>query len=66
MKSEDVDEVRKAIDELSKESGDVVSKLYQSANPDGAQANAESQSANDDEIIVDEKDYAEKKDDDNK
>ncbi len=61
MNADNVDDVRKAIDELSKESGDVVSKLYQTAN---ASANTDSQQAqqdkkDDDEIIVDEKDYKE-------
>ena len=64
MKSDNVDDVRKAIDELSKESGDVVSKLYQTANAtanEGEQASASNENK-DDEIIVDEKDYQEKKD----
>ena len=64
MKSDNVDDVRKAIDELSKESGDVVSKLYQTASAnanEGEQASASNENK-DDEIIVDEKDYQEKKD----
>ena len=59
MKSENVDDVRKAMDELSKESGDVVSKLYASASAEqGEQTNASTEEKkDDDEIIVDEKDY---------
>jgi len=61
MNADNVDDVRKAIDELSKESGDVVSKLYQSANAgEGANAQAQNDNANEDEIIVDEKDYQQK------
>ena len=61
MNADNVDDVRKAIDELSKESGDVVSKLYQSANAgEGANSQAQNDNANEDEIIVDEKDYQQK------
>ena len=61
MNADNVDDVRKAIDELSKESGDVVSKLYQTANAE-TQTQTEQEKKDDDEIIVDEKDYKEKKD----
>ncbi len=58
MKSENVEDVRKAMDDLSKESGDVVSKLYASASQaQGEQAGAGAESQSDEEIIVDEKDY---------
>ena len=61
MNADNVDDVRKAIDELSKESGDVVSKLYQTANVgEGADAQAQNDNAKEDEIIVDEKDYQQK------
>ncbi len=67
MKSDNVDDVRKAIDELSKESGDVVSKLYQtaSANAENKEEQAKDEKKDDDEIIVDEKDYKEEKKDGN-
>ena len=40
LKAENVDDLRKAIDELSKASNDVVSKLYSQAKPEGAEGDA--------------------------
>ena len=62
MNSDNVDDVRKAIDELSKESGDVVSKLYQTASANADSQQAQQEKKDDDEIIVDEKDYKQEND----
>ena len=62
MNSDNVDDVRKAMDELSKESGDVVSKLYQTASANADSQQAQQEKKDDDEIIVDEKDYKQEND----
>ncbi len=62
MNSDNVDDVRKAMDELSKESGDVVSKLYQTASANADSQQAQQEKKDDDEIIVDEKDYKQESD----
>ena len=48
LKAENVDDLRKAIDDLSKASNDVVSKLYSQAKPEGAEGAA----ADGEEIVV--------------
>ena len=56
FETEDVDAIRKAIEELSQSSNEIVTKLYQAAQPTQENANA-----NEDEIIIDDN-----KNDDNK
>ena len=59
MTSEDIDTVKKAIDELTNVSNGIVSKMYQSANPNGANGTTDGSNGNngdngsDPEVVVD-------------
>ena len=59
MASEDIDTVKKAIDELTNVSNGIVSKMYQSANPNGANGTTDGSNDNngdngsDPEVVVD-------------
>ena len=58
FESEDIEVVKKAIDELTNASNGIVSKMYQSANPNGANGTNENNGSNgnngsDPEVVVD-------------
>ena len=56
MASEDIDQVKKAIDELTNVSNGIVSKMYSSANPNGTTDGASGTNGNngsDPEVVVD-------------
>ena len=56
FESNDVETIRKAIDELGKESNEIVTKLYQAATPKTDATNEEKKPENDDEVVVDDGD----------
>ena len=57
FETDDIDTLRKAIDELAKENEGIVTKLYQAAAEKAKAENGEApKSANDDEIIIDDND----------
>ena len=59
MASEDINTIKKAIDELTNVSNGIVSKMYQSANPNGANGTTDGSNGNngdngsDPEVVVD-------------
>ena len=59
MASDDIDTVKKAIDELTNVSNGIVSKMYQSANPNGTNGTTDGNNGNngnndgDPEVVVD-------------
>ena len=57
FETDDIDALRKAIDELAKENEGIVTKLYQAAAEKAKAENGEApKSNNDDEIIIDDND----------
>ena len=62
---DDLEAIKKALEELTKVSNEIISKLYQSANPESAQTNGE-EAKNPDDIEVDANNYKATSDDDNK
>lgn len=53
FESEDVEVLKKAIDELTQVSNGIVSKMYQSANPNGTDPNGTNPNGNNDDTVVD-------------
>ncbi len=68
IETEDVEQVRKALEELSTSSSGIISKLYTEAAKQAKQAEdaAKAENANDDEIIIEDKDKKDKDDKDKK
>ena len=64
IETEDVDQIRKALEELSSSSSGIISNLYQQASKEAKEKEGSSNANNDDEIIIDDKkDKKNKKDD---
>ncbi len=53
FESEDIEVVKKAIDELTNASNGIVSKMYQSANPNGQNSGTDDGNGSDPEVVVD-------------
>ncbi len=53
FESEDVEVLKKAIDDLTQVSNGIVSKMYQSANPNGTDPNGTNPNGNNDDTVVD-------------
>ena len=64
IETDDVEQVRKALEELSTSSSGIISNLYVQASKDAKDKGENNSNANDDEIIIDDK--KDKDDKDNK